>query len=66
VYVVGVLGIIHFVWLVKNVYTEPAFYGTILAILLLTRVKLIKQAVIRWRRNLGRKNRQAVESAPAK
>ena len=49
-YIVGVLGIIHFIWLVKNVYTEPIIYGTILAILLLTRVKSIKQKVLRWRR----------------
>lgn len=50
IYVVAVLAIIHFIWLVKNVYTEPIIYGTIVTLLLLTRVKFIKQKVLRWRR----------------
>ena len=55
VYLIGILGIIHFTWLVKNVYIEPIIYGTILAILLLTRHPRIKQPIQRWRRNLGKK-----------
>jgi sulfoxide reductase heme-binding subunit YedZ len=55
IYVVGVLAIIHFLWLVKNVYTEPLIYGAILVLLLLTRVKSIKQRVLHWRRGPKRK-----------
>ncbi len=40
IYVSAVLGIIHFWWKVKADHTEPATYGTILAILLLARVGL--------------------------
>lgn len=40
VYVVGVLAVVHFVWLVKKDVTEPLTYGAILAILLLLRLPL--------------------------
>jgi sulfoxide reductase heme-binding subunit YedZ len=38
VYVVGMLAVVHFVWLVKKDVTEPLTYGAILAILLLLRL----------------------------
>ena len=41
VYAVTPLAVIHFVWLVKSDYREPALYGAIVAILLLLRVKKI-------------------------
>lgn len=50
VYLIGALGIIHFIWLVKNVYTRPILYGSVLAILLLARIGLVKQQLVRWRR----------------
>ena len=50
VYLIGALGIIHFVWLVKNVYTRPILYGLVLAILLLARIGPVKQQLVRWRR----------------
>ena len=52
VYLIGVLGIIHFVWLVKNVYTRPILYGSVLAILLLARVGPVKRQLWRWRKSL--------------
>lgn len=55
VYAIGVLGIFHFLWLVKNVYTEPIIYGAILTLLLLTRVSKIKVRVLRWRRRIIRR-----------
>jgi sulfoxide reductase heme-binding subunit YedZ len=61
VYLIGVLGIVHFFWLVKNVYTEPIIYGAILAILLLTRARTIKHRVLRWRQRII-KRRPAVQS----
>lgn len=52
VYLIGVLGIIHFVWLVKNVYTRPILYGSVLAILLLARVGPVKRQLWQWRKSL--------------
>lgn len=52
VYVAGVLVVLHYFLLVKNSYTEPLIFGLILAVLLLTRVKPIKQTILQWRRNV--------------
>ena len=38
VYVIAVLGILHFLWLVKSDISEPVVYGAILAVLLGFRV----------------------------
>jgi sulfoxide reductase heme-binding subunit YedZ len=51
VYLAGVLAVLHYFLLVKNSYTEPLIFAVILAILLLTRVKPIKQTILQWRRN---------------
>jgi len=37
-YVIGALGVIHFVWRVKKDVTEPVLYGTVLAALMLVRL----------------------------
>ncbi len=39
VYVIGTLGIFHFLWLVKADTREPVLYGTLLTLLLATRMK---------------------------
>jgi sulfoxide reductase heme-binding subunit YedZ len=44
IYVSAVLAIIHFWWKVKADHSEPATYGTILAVLLLARVVLWAQS----------------------
>lgn len=38
VYVIGMLGVTHYLWLVKKDITEPLIYGTVLAVLLLMRL----------------------------
>lgn len=43
VYLAGILGIVHFVWLVKDV-REPLRYGVVLAALLLLRVPHVRRA----------------------
>ena len=53
-YVAGVLAVVHFLWLVKNVYTEPLIYGAILLLLLLVRNRSVKQRVLGWRRKVKR------------
>jgi sulfoxide reductase heme-binding subunit YedZ len=55
VYLIGILGIIHFVWLVKNVYTRPILYGSVMVLLLLTRTGPVKRQLWRWRKAINRK-----------
>ncbi len=55
VYLAGILAVLHYFLLVKNAYTSPFLYGAILFLLLLTRLKPIKQAIIRLRRGLAKK-----------
>jgi sulfoxide reductase heme-binding subunit YedZ len=38
VYAIAILGVLHYLWLVKADLLEPAVYGLILALLLLSRV----------------------------
>ncbi|MBP8002457.1 MAG: sulfoxide reductase heme-binding subunit YedZ [Chloroflexi bacterium] len=56
-YVSGILAIIHYVWLVKNAYTQPVLYGSILFILLLARWQPIKQRIIHLRQKLQKRAR---------
>lgn len=50
VYLAGILAVLHYILLVKNAYTLPVLYALVLAVLLLSRVKPIKQAIIKYRR----------------
>jgi sulfoxide reductase heme-binding subunit YedZ len=42
IYVIAVMGVIHFFWLTKLDYTEPLIYTVILAILLSFRLDVLK------------------------
>ena len=55
VYLAGILAVLHYFLLVKNASTSPFLYGVILFLLLLTRLKPIKQAIIRLRRGRAKK-----------
>lgn len=60
VYLAGILSIVHFVWLVKDI-REPLRYGVVLAVLLLLRIPYVRRAVsdlrhrfaTRWRSRLN-------------
>jgi sulfoxide reductase heme-binding subunit YedZ len=56
VYLAGILAVLHYFLLVKNAYTSPFLYGAILLLLLLTRLKPIKQRIIRLRRGRAKKH----------
>ncbi|MCP4362759.1 MAG: sulfoxide reductase heme-binding subunit YedZ [Chloroflexi bacterium] len=59
VYIIILLALIHFWWLVKNVYYMPFFYSAIVTILLLVRWQPVRQKALRFKRNMKtRKNRQ--------
>ena len=53
-YLIIVLALIHFFWLVKNVYIEPGIYAGIVALLFLVRWNPVKQKLLRWQRQLRR------------
>lgn len=59
VYAIGVLALVHYFWLVKTgAYAQPILFTAILAVLLLVRVKPIRQRIVRWRLNLTRRQAQ--------
>ena len=64
VYLAAILAIIHYVWLVKQAYTQPAIYGAILLLLFVLRYKPIKLKIGQWRRQWQR-SRLANESGQA-
>ena len=43
VYAAAALAIVHYIWLVKSDYTEPAIYGAVLLVLMLLRMPVIKR-----------------------
>jgi sulfoxide reductase heme-binding subunit YedZ len=56
VYLIILLALVHFWWLVKNVYYVPFLYSSIVTLLLLLRWPPVKQRVSHWWRQ--RKNRR--------
>ena len=44
--------VVHYFWLVKNVYTQPLIFAAIVGFLLLTRVPPVKQRLTQWRKQL--------------
>lgn len=43
IYLIAILGILHFIWLVKKDITEPLIYGSIIFILFLLRLNVFKR-----------------------
>jgi sulfoxide reductase heme-binding subunit YedZ len=50
VYVVGILGVLHYLWLVKADLREPLIYAAILTLLLLLRIPVVIRRLERRRR----------------
>jgi sulfoxide reductase heme-binding subunit YedZ len=50
VYIIILLALIHFWWLVKNVYYMPFLYSAVVTILLLVRWQPVKQKALRFQR----------------
>ena len=60
VYAIGVLAVVHYFWLVKTgAYAQPILFTAILAVLLLVRVKPIRQRIVRYRQSLTRRRSAA-------
>lgn len=60
VYLAGILAVLHYILLVKNAYTSPLLYAAVLALLLLTRVKPVKQLILQLRRRLEKRRSSRV------
>ena len=52
VYVAALLAVVHYIWLVKSVYTQPALFALLLALLLLSRLPWVRRRASGWRRRL--------------
>ncbi len=52
VYLAAILAIIHYFWLVKNVYTQPALFAALLTLLLLLRLPTLRIPLGRFRQRL--------------
>jgi sulfoxide reductase heme-binding subunit YedZ len=63
VYAIGVLAVLHFLWLVKADRTEPLIHAAILALLLLLRVPPIAERIDRRRRTQRESSRPRAGSA---
>jgi sulfoxide reductase heme-binding subunit YedZ len=50
VYLIAVLAVVHYIWLVKNAYTQPLIFAAAVGLLLLLRVPAVKQAILRARK----------------
>ncbi len=63
VYLIGVLAVVHYIWLVKNAYTQPLIFAAIVAALLIIRLPAVKQFLIHSRRKLEAKFRAMRQTA---
>ena len=52
VYVAALLAVVHYIWLVKSAYTQPALFALLLALLLLARLPWVRRRASGWRRRL--------------
>jgi len=43
IYVIAILGVLHFIWLVKKDITEPLIYAAIVSILLILRLNIFRR-----------------------
>lgn len=64
VYAAGILAVVHFIWLVKQGVLEPWIWAGVVVVLLLVRIKPVKQWVSQGSRRLARLGRNLISSRP--
>ncbi|HXV97907.1 MAG TPA: protein-methionine-sulfoxide reductase heme-binding subunit MsrQ [Anaerolineae bacterium] len=57
VYLVGILAVVHYVWLVKSDIREPLLYGAAVGVLLLLRLPVVRKAVANFRSRFKKERR---------
>ncbi len=55
VYAAGLLGVLHYVWLVKSDVREPLAWTFVVLLLLAARIPRVRKALVGWRTRLTRK-----------
>lgn len=56
IYAVGVLAVLHYIWVGKVFWGQPVYYAILLAVLLAVRVPPVRRAIVQTRRQwLGKK-----------
>lgn len=58
-YVAAILGIVHYVWVVKADLTEPILWSVVLAILLAVRIPAVRKKIVSWRQQLRKRSQGA-------
>jgi len=61
VYLAGILAVVHFLWLVKDIH-EPLRYGVVLLVLLVLRIPQVRKAVSNIRHQLKAKQQSYVNA----
>jgi methionine sulfoxide reductase heme-binding subunit len=56
VYAAGLLGVFHYLWLVKSDVREPIAWGVVVVLLLVARIPRVRKALVGWRTQLTGKN----------
>jgi sulfoxide reductase heme-binding subunit YedZ len=59
-YVIGVLAVLHYIWLSKTPFPQPALFAALVGGLLLLRLPAIRQGILNWRNEQKRRRRAAV------
>jgi DMSO/TMAO reductase YedYZ heme-binding membrane subunit len=54
VYAAGLLGVFHYLWLVKSDVREPIAWGVVVILLLVARIPRVRKALVSWRVRLTR------------
>jgi sulfoxide reductase heme-binding subunit YedZ len=57
VYLVGILAVVHYIWLVKSDIREPLLYGAAVGLLLLLRLPVVRKAVANFRSRFKKERR---------
>ncbi len=55
VYAAGLLGVFHYLWLVKSDVREPIAWGVVVVLLLVARIPRVRKALVGWRTRLTAK-----------
>lgn len=65
VYIAAILGVVHWIWLSKNNYTEPYTFAAVLGIMLVIRFDAIKSRIVAFRKERTKAKKQAQKKAAA-
>jgi len=49
VYAAGLLGVFHYLWLVKSDIREPLAWGVVVVLLLVARIPRVRKTLVGWR-----------------